>query len=186
MMVLLCFLLAEMVTANCPMSGNSSEPYGLNFASLGYRTGLERSSWYVFAKMMLASVPESIFMVCCYLLILMFTIVLGHSFQSFVNFSCNTLFVSFTWGSTDLQTFPKCPFLVQRLQMALRALQRLTCGTFSPQYLQIFIVFRWGTNLYMSLFLSVRQFIRPSIHCATYLKNHTSYSDHNFWYIYVK
>ena len=43
MMVSLCFPLAEMVAVNCPMSCNSGEPYGLSFASLGCRTGLQ--SW---------------------------------------------------------------------------------------------------------------------------------------------
>ena len=114
MMVLLCFLLAEMVAANCPMSGNSSEPYGLSFASLGYRTGLEQSSWYVFAKMMLASVPESIFMACCYLLILMFTIVLGHSFQSFVKFSCNTV-CFFHLGINRLTNFSKMSLFATKI-----------------------------------------------------------------------
>ena len=42
-------------------------------------------------------------------------------------------------------------------------------------------IFRWGTHLYMSFFLSVCL----SICCAPYLRNHTS-SDHNFWYTYIK
>ena len=42
-------------------------------------------------------------------------------------------------------------------------------------------VFRWGTHLYMSLFLPVH----PSICCAPYLRKHTS-CDHNFWYTCVK
>ena len=46
-------------------------------------------------------------------------------------------------------------------------------------------VFRWGTHLYMSLFLFVRLSICLSICCTAYLKNRTS-SDHNFWYTYVK
>ena len=41
----------------------------------------------------------------------------------------------------DLQTFTKCLFLLQRLQMTLQALQRPVCGTFSLQNLQILIVF---------------------------------------------
>ena len=41
-------------------------------------------------------------------------------------------------------------------------------------------IFRWGTHLYMSFFLSVCL----SICCAPYLRNHTS-SDHNFWYTYI-
>ena len=40
--------------------------------------------------------------------------------------------------------------------------------------------FRWGTHLYMSLFLSVC----PSDCSAPYLRNHTS-SDHNLWYTFV-
>ena len=44
MLLLICFLLIVMVAANCPMSGNSDELYGLSFASLGCRNGLERSS----------------------------------------------------------------------------------------------------------------------------------------------
>ena len=44
MMVSLWFLLAEVVAVNCPMSGNSGEPYGLSFALLSCRTGLEQSS----------------------------------------------------------------------------------------------------------------------------------------------
>ena len=52
MMVLICFSLVEMVTASCPMSGNSSKLYILSFVSLGFRT---RCSRYVLAKMMLAS-----------------------------------------------------------------------------------------------------------------------------------
>ena len=44
MMVLIYFLLAVMVAANCPMSGNSDELYGFSFASLGCRNGLGRSS----------------------------------------------------------------------------------------------------------------------------------------------
>ena len=93
---------------------------------------MEQSSWYVFAEMMLASAPESTFMVCCCPLILMFTIMLRYSFQSFVKFPCDTLFVFLTWSSTDLQIFPKCLFLLQTLQMASRDLQQLACGTFSP------------------------------------------------------
>ena len=37
-------------------------------------------------------------------------------------------------------------------------------------------VFRWGTHLYVSLFLSVC----PSVSCTPYLKNRTS--SNNFWY----
>ena len=80
-------------------------------------------------------------MVCCYPLILIVTIVLGYLSQSSVKFWCDTLFVSFTRKSRHWQTFPKCPFLQQRLQMALRALQRPACGTFSQKYLQILMVF---------------------------------------------
>ena len=42
-------------------------------------------------------------------------------------------------------------------------------------------VFRWGTQLYMSLFL----LFHLSIHCALYLRNCTS-CDHSFWYTCVK
>ena len=49
--------------------------------------------------------------------------------------------ISFALGSMDPQTFPKCPFLLQRLQMTLQALQQPVCGTFSPQNVQILIVF---------------------------------------------
>ena len=114
MMVSICFPLVEMVAANCPMNGNSGEPYRLNFASLGCRNGPERSSLYVLAKMELASSPKSTFMVCRCPLIVMAAKVLGYSFRSFVKFCCDTLFVSFTWRSTDSQTFPKCPFLLKR------------------------------------------------------------------------
>ena len=41
----------------------------------------------------------------------------------------------------DSQTFPKCPFLLQRLQMTLQALQQPVRGTFSPENVQILIVF---------------------------------------------
>ena len=82
----------------------------LSFALLGWRTGLQRSSWYLFAKMMLASAPESTFMVYRCSLILMVTIVLGYSCPSFAKFLRDTLFGSFNWRSTDPQTFPKCTF----------------------------------------------------------------------------
>ena len=49
----------------------------------------------------------------------------------------------------------------------------------------ICMVFRWGTHLYMSLFLSVHPSIRPSVCRAPYLRNRRS-SDHNFWYTYAK
>ena len=43
------------------------------------------------------------------------------------------------------------------------------------------MLFRWGTNLYTSLFPSVRLSVRR----AAYLRNRTS-SDHSFWHTYVK
>ena len=94
----------------CKTSGNSGEPYGLSFALLGCRTSLQWSSWYLLAKMMLASAPEPTFMVYRCPLILVVTIVLGYSCQSFAKFLCDTLFGSFNWRSTDPQTFPKCTF----------------------------------------------------------------------------
>ena len=50
------------------------------------------------------------------------------------------------------------------------------------------LFFRWDTQLYMSLFPSVRPFglSIPSSLCHTaYLRNRAS-PDHNFWYTYVK
>ena len=69
-----------------------------------------------------------------------------HSARIFILIFCEVLMcvplcISFTWGSMDLQTFTKCLFLLQRLQMTLQALQRPVCGTFSLQNLQILIVF---------------------------------------------
>ena len=49
----------------------------------------------------------------------------------------------------------------------------------------IYLIFRWGTLLYMSLFLSVHLSVGLSIRHAAYLRNRTS-SDHNIWYTYVK
>ena len=49
-------------------------------------------------------------------------------------------------------------------------------------------LFRWGTHLYMSLFLSVRLSVCPSVRRISrisYLSNCTS-CDHNFWETYVK
>ena len=45
----------------------------------------------------------------------------------------------------------------------------------------LLLVFRWGTHLYMSLFLS----IHLSVCRVLYLRNRTS-SHHNFWYTYLK
>ena len=44
-------------------------------------------------------------------------------------------------------------------------------------------VFRWGTPFYMSLFLSVRPSICPSV--AHHISG-TASCDYNFWYAYVK
>ena len=104
-------------------------------------------------------------MVCCCPLILMVTISLGYSFWSFVKLWCDTLFVYFTWRSTDSQTSPKCPFLLlQRLQLALRALQQPACGTFSPQYLQISIVSCLFPNVLSSSWMVVSAFGRRIWH----------------------
>ena len=48
----------------------------------------------------------------------------------------------------------------------------------SAIYYQFFI-FRWGTDLYMSLFCicpSVHPLICPSVHCASYLRNRTFFA----------
>ena len=50
-----------------------------------------------------------------------------------------------------------------------------------PFNIDVFI--RWGTHLYMSLFLSVRLSIRSP--CTTSLRNCTS-SNHNFWHTRVE
>ena len=141
-MVWICFPLAEMVSANYPMTHNSAGLCGLSFVSPGWRNGLKRRSWYALVEMMLGSAPESTFIVCYCPLILMVTIVLGYSLWSFVKFWWDTLLVSFTWRSTDAQTFPKCPFLLQRWHCGLCINLRVIlspCNTYKLRSVSLFV-----------------------------------------------
>ena len=56
---------------------------------------------------------------------------------------------------------------------------------FQVRYLALFVLFRCGTHLYMSLFLSVHLSISLCICRAPYLRNHTS-SNYNLWCTSVK
>ena len=88
-------------------------------------------------------------------------------------------------------------FLCGKLLMAFRTICLVTQNIYlnlSPVYQSelsfvlfcycLFLFFRWGTHLYMSL-LSVHLSVCLSVCCAPYLKNHVS-SNHNFWYTCVK
>ena len=66
---------------------------------------------------------------------------------------------------------------LQKLWKMLFFLSHLK-SSFHSQDIHIFVIFGWGTHLYMSLFLS----ICLSVCCAPYLRNHTYLSDHIYWY----
>ena len=111
LMVLIWFLLVEMVAVNCLTSGNSGELWDLNFASLGCRTCLKRRSWHVFSEMMLASAPESTFMVCCCPLILMV--------RAFISIFCDVLMwhsvCFFHRGINGLENVSKMSFFATKI-----------------------------------------------------------------------